>query len=484
MNNICLDLLDLINDLEKYLKDASIIKNEISWDYFESRLHELTCISKIYPSTFVNNLPSFGIIYKNNLQKNIGVGYSMGNIDQWDLSNYNSKYNDIYKCFQGILKYISENTINDNHIYKIQNSSLIPYITYIVDNTSILEIDQHTKLYLSIFELGKVIYDKIGILDFHAKLHKINNELQFIEKKTCNSSDFENRINKICETIILDIGVSENNKNMNEKEYTFREKYINILKPYQLEMVEDFKHHTFKDKEFTLINQKLMKRLYIEWKGMAESLPLDIDGSVFIRWSCDGKSSHLYKIMIIPSSDTPYSNGCFMFDLYLPGDYPNEHPEMLFLTTGRGKVRFNPNLYNCGKVCLSLLGTWSGEKWDPSISNIYQLCVSILALIFVEEPYFNEPGYQKSIGTANGIKSSFDYNQDIRRYTIKYAMKDMLQNPPDEFKEIIYTHFKYKWENIKKEISEWVTEAEDSYTTDMNSDICEIEKILANITSK
>lgn len=26
-------------------------------------------------------------------------------------------------------------------------------------------------------------------------------------------------------------------------------------------------------------------------------------------------------------------------------------------TTGNGTVRFNPNLYNCGKVCLSLLGT-------------------------------------------------------------------------------------------------------------------------------
>ena len=25
-------------------------------------------------------------------------------------------------------------------------------------------------------------------------------------------------------------------------------------------------------------------------------------------------------------------------------------------TTGGGSVRFNPNLYNCGKVCLSLLG--------------------------------------------------------------------------------------------------------------------------------
>ena len=28
-------------------------------------------------------------------------------------------------------------------------------------------------------------------------------------------------------------------------------------------------------------------------------------------------------------------------------------------------VRFNPNLYSDGKVCLSLLGTWHGEGWAP-----------------------------------------------------------------------------------------------------------------------
>ena len=38
-------------------------------------------------------------------------------------------------------------------------------------------------------------------------------------------------------------------------------------------------------------------------------------------------------------------------------------------------MRFNPNLYNCGKVCLSLLGTWSGgrgEGWDAHSSSALQ----------------------------------------------------------------------------------------------------------------
>ena len=44
--------------------------------------------------------------------------------------------------------------------------------------------------------------------------------------------------------------------------------------------------------------------------------------------------------------------------------------------TGGGTVRFNPNLYNCGKVCLSLLGTWSGGKgegWDMNSSTALQV---------------------------------------------------------------------------------------------------------------
>ncbi len=47
--------------------------------------------------------------------------------------------------------------------------------------------------------------------------------------------------------------------------------------------------------------------------------------------------------------------------------------QVQFLTTGAGRVRFNPNLYNCGKVCLSLLGTWSGPSWDPGTSTLLQV---------------------------------------------------------------------------------------------------------------
>ena len=46
--------------------------------------------------------------------------------------------------------------------------------------------------------------------------------------------------------------------------------------------------------------------------------------------------------------------------------------QVTFLTTGCGTVRFNPNLYADGKVCLSLLGTYDGPRWTPG-GSLYQV---------------------------------------------------------------------------------------------------------------
>ena len=67
------------------------------------------------------------------------------------------------------------------------------------------------------------------------------------------------------------------------------------------------------------------------------------------------------KIMIAGPTGTPYAGGLFEFDCFIPLEYPHKPPLMHLRTTGGGSVRFNPNLYNCGKVCLSLLGTWPGR---------------------------------------------------------------------------------------------------------------------------
>lgn len=79
------------------------------------------------------------------------------------------------------------------------------------------------------------------------------------------------------------------------------------------------------------------------------------------------------KALVAGAEGTPYANGLFEYHVYLTDDYPASPPKCNLETTGSGNVRFNPNLYSCGKVCLSLLGTWRGnasENWDPKISNL------------------------------------------------------------------------------------------------------------------
>jgi len=166
----------------------------------------------------------------------------------------------------------------------------------------------------------------------------------------------------------------------------------------------------------------------------------------------------LWRALITGLDGTPYSGGCFVFDVYFPPAYPHEPPRVKLLTTGNNSVSFKPNLYCCGKVCLSLLGTWKGDKaesWDSTSSRALQVLVSIQSLILVPEPYFNEPGYEREIGTPQGEKKSRMYNMQVREDCVRWAMVDMLEHPLPEFDEVIKKHFQLRRELIVKEIHAW-----------------------------
>lgn len=158
------------------------------------------------------------------------------------------------------------------------------------------------------------------------------------------------------------------------------------------------------------------------------TLPLSLGSSVWMVVNEDRMD--WCKAMISGPSGTPYENGLFVFDILLPNDYPYVPPKVNLQTTGYGSVRFNPNLYNCGKVCLSLLGTWSGsqgETWNERTSTLLQVLVSIQSLIFVADPYFNEPGYETIYNTPSGYAMSRQYNESRRVSTIQYGMIDYLE---------------------------------------------------------
>merc|ERR1712100_978795 len=98
-----------------------------------------------------------------------------------------------------------------------------------------------------------------------------------------------------------------------------------------------------------------MARIAHEIASMATNLPSSWDSSCVVR--IDEEQSDAMRFMIAGPTGTPYESGLFLFDTLLPERYPQEAPMCNLMTTGGGAIRFNPNLYSCGKVCLSLLGT-------------------------------------------------------------------------------------------------------------------------------
>ncbi|XP_018647595.1 putative inhibitor of apoptosis (iap) domain family member [Schistosoma mansoni] len=185
-----------------------------------------------------------------------------------------------------------------------------------------------------------------------------------------------------------------------------------------------------------------LQRLAQEIVTLNTSLPLSENASIFI--CCEENHLCLLKALITGPPDTPYANGCFEFDIYAPPDYPNQPPLVEFCTTAKNTFRFNPNLYEDGKVCLSVLNTWHGsseERWNPQTSSLLQVLVSIQSLIFVREPYFNEPGFECTMGTPRGIIVSYKYNACIRVATVRWAMINQLKHLPIGFEEVILKHF-------------------------------------------
>lgn len=130
----------------------------------------------------------------------------------------------------------------------------------------------------------------------------------------------------------------------------------------------------------------------------------------------------LLRILLVGPLDTPYELAPFVVDLWMGPTFPSRPPEIFFHSWATGTQAaaaaaggvggvsssgtlsagvgggpggaVNPNLYENGKICLSLLGTWhadqGGEAWSPGKSTVLQILVSLLGLVLVREPYYSE----------------------------------------------------------------------------------------------
>ena len=199
-------------------------------------------------------------------------------------------------------------------------------------------------------------------------------------------------------------------------------------------------------------------RLINEIKILARNLPVTLSNSIFVVY--DDSRMDIMKAAITGAEDTPYAHGIFIFDIYCDENFPAGPPKMNLMTTGGNKVRFNPNLYNNGYICLSLLGTWAGdpiEKWGAK-SHILQILLSIQAIVMSEGVIYNEPGHQNDGNTDVGRARNRGYSNIVKLMNIRHAMIGMMKNPPAAFAEVIKGHFKYKREKIIETCEKWVAE--------------------------
>eukprot|EP01126_Amoeba_proteus_P007545 TRINITY_DN1270_c0_g2_i2.p1 TRINITY_DN1270_c0_g2~~TRINITY_DN1270_c0_g2_i2.p1 ORF type:complete len:721 (+),score=189.94 TRINITY_DN1270_c0_g2_i2:646-2808(+) len=208
-------------------------------------------------------------------------------------------------------------------------------------------------------------------------------------------------------------------------------------------LLEDCTHHHFLTQEPP---PKLTRIANREWKRLEEELPPGIHVIGYTN------KMHLLKALILGPTNTIYNNTYFLFDIALPKGYPHYPPKVYFHSLFKGKV--NPNLQDDGNVCLSLLGTWSGEgseRWHPSRSSVLQLLVSIQGLVLgVKDPYFLEAGYEKLRRTKQGEDNSIMFNEKALVLSLKNTLKcyHLATCGSIEFAEFISSHFRQNYGDV------------------------------------
>lgn len=146
--------------------------------------------------------------------------------------------------------------------------------------------------------------------------------------------------------------------------------------------------HAFSSQPATPLDTTFLRRIHKEHKILSTSLP---DGILVRSW--EGRID-LLRVLIIGPLNTPYELAPFVFDFHFSRTFPQTPPLAHFHSWTGGVGRVNPNLYEDGKICLSLLGTWHAERrnegWSAGGSSVLQVLVSLMGLVLVREPYYSK----------------------------------------------------------------------------------------------
>ena len=427
-------IVGIYNNINKL--DFEKIKSQIKNKNFQEMTTKLIEVTNTAPLNIQAYNLNFDFLKIQDKQNSKGIGYDFKG-STWDIKSHIAIQEAKNNVIKITLQYIHP-LIKENSEY-IGETCLIPYIKQYIYDVSLFEIEKNKEYYTILFKVFNEIY-KLGKYNENFNLEKICSQREsFVD---------------YCE-IYQSIPILEK-----KQDVTTKTSYVDIMKEtaFGFAKIIESRHFKFMDKTSSSnVSPNFSRRLKSEIRNLSSNLPISDTSSIFLR--IDENNMSIMKFLIIPHPDTPYAYGCFEFDMYLNADYPSTPPHVEIITTGGGKFRFNPNLYDNGKVCLSLLGTWSGtggESWSTE-STILQVLLSIQSLIFCEEPYFNEPGYESSRGTKEGKAKNDAYMEPIRYNTLKLGMVEQLRNPSFGFEDIIKNHFKLKQKEIFKKLDDWKT---------------------------
>lgn len=404
-----------------------------------------------------------------------GVGYGYSGREEWDISSYVKEQDTKNKKISTVLEKITKNELDEIEINKIVKSSLLKFIEANICNSTLLEIDKKEELFQDILKVLIFIFNHIPSSENNWKI-KIYNGLEILRQdispiiSSIEISDkcsfYVNIIesaDKIKDIVTNSDILESNNSDLKVEENDTVSDYMEMIKEEQMKIFNGYtikSSHRYSTSKQDGISPKSLMRISSEFSSMRSNLPNNWETSIVVRASSD--NLNIFSFVITGPEDTPYHNGVYEFHASFPKDYPNSEPKVLLDTTGKGTVRFNPNLYDCGKVCLSLLGTWrgsDGESWNKNTSTFLQVLVSIQSLILVPEPYFNEPGWEREMHTQHGKEKSFSYNDNIRVNNLRWAILDKFENPPYGFEEMTKNHFMMKKKEILEVTQRWIDES-------------------------
>lgn len=210
----------------------------------------------------------------------------------------------------------------------------------------------------------------------------------------------------------------------------------------------------------TFITKETITRLLKDVKQILKN-PLTDQGIYYIHDEEDILKGYA---LIIGPSDTPYFGGYYFFELSYPTDYPFSPPKVKYCTNGNN-VRFNPNLYVCGKVCVSLLNTWRGEQWT-SCQSISTILLTLCTLL-CKDPLLNEPGVTENHADMN------NYNEIIEFSNLNIAICDILYKKEGIYLPFFESFYLFIKENFIKnydKLLEFAEKKNTEFNTEFNSE--------------